>query len=277
VPFKARFLKIAGDPITYLKKRFRFWLSRPIPGVKKTGSFTQDARGRWYVNFQCAVEDPGEPRGDAEIGIDLGLTNQLWCSDREEPDSRENLTRTYEDALAMAQRAGKKQRVKALHAKIANCRKDWAHKTTTAIVRRAQLIAVGNVSSLKLAKTSMAKSTYDAGWGQLRACLEYKANRLGVHYCEVNEAFSSVTCSVCLKRTGPSGLSALGVRVCCDVKAADMIVWRTPRPDLLSHQQYPTRYGSKVTRCQKPSDKVPIPARVASEPRGNDATASIRR
>jgi hypothetical protein len=29
------------------------------------------------------------------------------------------------------------------------------------------------------------------------------------------------------------------------------------RPDLLFHQQYSTRYGSKVTRCQKPSDKGP--------------------
>jgi putative transposase len=213
VPFKTRFLKIAGDSITYLKKRFRFWLSRPIEGVKKTGSFTQDARGRWYVNFRCEVDAPGTPLGEEEIGIDLGLVNQLWCSDRERPDSRQNLTRKHEDDLAMAQRAGKKKRVRVLRAKLTNCRKDWAHKTTTAIVKRARLIAVGNVSSLKLAKTSLAKSIYDAGWGQLRACLEYKANRLGVHYCEVNEAFSSVTCSVCLHRTGPSGLSQLGVRV----------------------------------------------------------------
>src|SRR5215831_20780317 len=29
------------------------------------------------------------------------------------------------------------------------------------------------------------------------------------------------------------------------------------RPDLLFHQQYPTRYGSKVTRCLMPSDKTP--------------------
>lgn len=213
VPFKTRFLKIAGDAITYLKKRFRFWLSRPIEGVKKTGSFTQDARGRWYVNFQCEVDDPGTPMGAADIGIDLGLTNQLWCSDMDAPYSRENLTRAHEESLALAQRARKKKRIKAIHATITNCRKDWAHKTTTAIVQRAKLIVVGNVSSTKLAKTRMAKSTYDAGWGQLRACLEYKANRLGVHYCEVNEAFSSVRCSACGLKSGPRGLRALGVRV----------------------------------------------------------------
>lgn len=218
IPFKTRFLKIDGDSIKYLKRRFRFWLSRPIEGTPKTGSFTQDACGRWYVNIQCEVDGTEVPLGSAEIGIDLGLTNQLWCSDMDEPYSRENLTRKYEDDLAMAQRAHKKKRTKAIHAKIANCRKDWTHKTTTAIVNRATLIAVGDVSSTKLAKIRMAKSTYDAGWGQLRTCLEYKAKRLGVVYREVDERYSSVTCSTCLSKTGPHGLRALGVRVfCCAV------------------------------------------------------------
>jgi putative transposase len=218
IPFKLRFLKLEDDSLTYLKRRYRFWASRPIEGTPKTGSFTQDARGRWYVNIQCEVEEAGIPTGETEIGIDLGLINQLWCSDMDEPYSRDNLTRAHEDALAMAQRACKTKRVKAIHAKIANCRKDWAHKTTTAIVKRATLIAVGNVSSLKMTKTPLAKSTLDAGWGQLRTCLGYKAKRLGVIYGEVNESGSSVTCSTCLSKTGPSGLSALGVRVwCCAV------------------------------------------------------------
>src|SRR5439155_10151927 len=103
VPFKMRFLKLDGESLTYLKRRYRFWASRPIEGTPKTGSFTQDARRRWYVNIQCEVEDPGVPLGETEIGIDLGLTNQLWCSDMDEPYSRENLTSKHADALAMAQ------------------------------------------------------------------------------------------------------------------------------------------------------------------------------
>jgi IS605 OrfB family transposase len=213
IPFKGRCVHVDGDEVAYKGRHLRFWNSRPLEGALKTGSFTQDACGHWYVNFQCEVDDSGVPRGTAEIGLDLGLKNQLACSDMEEPDSRENLTRKHEEALAMAQRAGKKKRVKAIHAQIADTRKDWAHKTTTKIVNRARLIVVGNVSSLKMTKTRMAKSTLDAGWGQLRTLLEYKASRLGVTYCEVNESGSSVTCSACLARTGPRGLSALGVRV----------------------------------------------------------------
>jgi putative transposase len=213
IPLKMRFLKVTGDSLRYQKHRFRFWNSRPIQGTPKTGSFSQDARGRWYLNIQCEVEDPGMPIGTAEIGIDLGLTNQVTCSDQDEPNRRDNLTQRSAEPLAKAQRAHKAKRIKAIHAKIANTRKDWTHKLSTAIVLRAILIVVGNVSSAKLVKTRFAKSVYDASWSDFKAQLVYKAIRLGVRYVEVNEAFSTVTCSACLMRTGPSGLSGLGVRV----------------------------------------------------------------
>jgi IS605 OrfB family transposase len=238
VPFKLRFLKLDDDSLTYLKRRYRFWASRPIEGTPKTGSFTQDARGRWYVNIQCEVELPQPSTSTADIGLDLGLKDLIACSDGVKY-SRKNLTRTYEDALAMVQRAHKKRRVSAIHAKIANCRKDWAHKTSTTIAQRARLIAVGNISSSKLAKTRMAKSIYDAGWSMFRTMLVYKAMRLGVEYCDVNESGSTVTCSACGSRTGPSGLSCLDVRVwCCtscgvlhdrDTNAAHNILLRSGR------------------------------------------------
>jgi transposase len=135
----------------------------------KTGSFVQDARGRWYVCLQCDVPDaPQLALALDPMGIDLGLTDQIVCSDGVKY-SRKNLTRQYEDELTMAQRAGKKNHIKAIHAKIQNVRKDWTHKVTTAIVKRSPFLYVGDVSSTKLAKTCFAKSTYDAGWGITRA------------------------------------------------------------------------------------------------------------
>ena len=221
IPFKAAYIKLQGDTVTYCGHRFRLWLSRPIEGTIKTGSFTQDARGRWYVNLQCDVPDATEPVGQAEIGIDLGLTNQIACSDGV-IYSRDNLTRQHEDALAMAQRAGKKNRAKAIQANIANIRKDWAHKATTAIARRAKLIVIGDVSSSKLIKTPFAKSTYDAAWGIVRSQLHYKAIRLAGSCVSGRETFSSVTCSDCGARSGPNGLRALGVRawVCSNCGSA---------------------------------------------------------
>jgi len=76
---------------------------------------------------------------------------------------------------------------------------------------------IGDVSSAKLTKTAFAKSTYDAAWYSVRHQLHYKAIRLAGVCVPGRETFSSVTCSACLQRTGPSGLSALGVREwCCD-------------------------------------------------------------
>ena len=49
------------------------------------------------------------------------------------------------------------------------------------------------------------------------------------------------------------------------------------RPDLLFHQQYPTWYGSKVTRGQMPTDKAPTVTRLTPEPRGKGVSASIKR
>jgi IS605 OrfB family transposase len=246
IPFKAAYIKLQDDTVTYCGHRFRLWLSRPVAGVIKTGSFTQDARGRWYVNCQCEVPDAHEPVGQAQIGIDLGLTNQIACSDGV-VYSRENLTYAHEEALTLAQRAHKKRRVHAIQAKIANCRKDWTHKATTAIARRAKLIIIGDVSSTKLMKTSFAKSTYDAAWGHVRSQLHYKAIRLAGSCISGRETFSSVTCSACGQRTGPSGLRALGVREwCCsacgvvhhrDVNAAQNILRsgrRTPTKGILA-------------------------------------------
>jgi len=42
------------------------------------------------------------------------------------------------------------------------------------MVDRYQHIVVGDVSSLKLVKTRMAKSVLDSGWGTLKRFLAYK-------------------------------------------------------------------------------------------------------
>lgn len=73
-------------------------------------------------------------------------------------------------------------------------------------------IFVGNVSSEKLVKTKMAKSTLDAGWSMFKTMLEYKSHQAGVVFEEVNESYSTQTCSQCGSIEGPKGLSGLGVR-----------------------------------------------------------------
>mgnify|MGYP003459577979 CR=1 FL=1 len=73
---------------------------------------------------------------------------------------------------------------------------------------------IGNINSKALAKTKMAKSTLDAGWSSLKTMLEYKSRQAGVMYEEVNEAYSTQTCSSCgeISPNSPKGMSGLGIR-----------------------------------------------------------------
>ena len=210
IPFKANGVKVEKDTVTYCKKKYKFWDSRKIEGEIKEGSFVQDPQGHWFVCLQCEVEDM-PTIGTVNIGIDLGIKTQATLSDGRKY-SRENITRRYANKLGMAQRANKKKRVSSIQNKLGNIRKDWNHKTANAILKDASTVIVGDVSSVKLAKTRFAKSVLDSSWGQLKSILAYKSKRLGIEFKEQSEMFSSVTCSSCLKRTGPSGLSGLGVR-----------------------------------------------------------------
>jgi putative transposase len=210
VPFKDG-VKVEGDTITYRKIRFRFWESRQIPSRVRCGSFSQDAKGNWYVSLVC--EPPKEDRINTgeSVGIDLGLKTLATLSTGEIL-TRENITTKYAAQLATAQRAKKRKQVTNIQAKIRHTRKDWAHKTTTTLATKFDSIVIGDVSSSRMKKTRLVKSALDAGWGDFKTMLAYKAIALGVEYKEVKESYSTVTCSDCFERTGPSGLSGLGVR-----------------------------------------------------------------
>lgn len=213
VPFKGRDVQISGDVITYRKRKFRFWHTRDIPldGLK-TGCFVEDARGRWYVVFQCKVADD-LPTGNGEVGIDLGLKTLATLSDGLTVPALRHY-RKYQSALAIQQRAGNKRRVRAIHAKIANARRHQLHEASTRIARENALIVVGNVSAAKLVKTTMAKSVLDAGWYMLKSQLAYKARRHGARFIEVDERWTTQTCSRCgeIPDSSPKGMGALGMR-----------------------------------------------------------------
>jgi transposase len=189
------------------------------------GSVSQDARGRWYVNLTARqyAWPQAEAAGAASkqesvdgaereaVGIDLGLKDLLACSDGEKIEAQ-RFYRGLEEKLGVAQRAHKKGRVKAIHAKIAHRRKDFCHKASTALVGKYSHIFVGDVCASGLAKTRMAKSVLDAGWSMLRTQLGYKSDSAGVAFRVVGESGSTRECSNCGKPTGPTGLAGLSIR-----------------------------------------------------------------
>src|SRR5260370_13967801 len=180
----------------------------------RAGNLCEDARGRWYLNA-CVAVPVAEPSDRSSASIDGGTDQGL--DDLVDTSAGEKLAapqfyRGLEAKLAIAQRAGKRHRMRAIHAKIAKRRKDSLHQWSTRLVRGYDTIFVGNVSASALAKTPRAKSVLDAGWSAFRTMLRYKCDFARVTFAEVNEAFSTQTCSACNARSGPKGIAGLGIR-----------------------------------------------------------------
>ena len=213
IPFKKVAIKYADGYVQYGKHQFKLWDSYGLSKYNvKTGSFVEDSRGRWYV---CLVVDNAttiKSKGKTSIGIDLGLKDLATCSDGLKLKAPK-IYRQYEQKLGIAQRAKNKNRVRSVHAKIKNIRQNMLHQFTRKLVNDHAMIIVGNVNAKALAQTKLAKSVLDASWTTLRTMLKYKCENARVLFEEVNEAYTTQTCSCCGSRlSSPKGRAGLGIR-----------------------------------------------------------------
>lgn len=212
IPFKVGSAKYKNGQIRFNGKFFNVWDSYGLSDYEfRSGSFNEDSRGRWYFNVVVHYT-PKQSTGKGSVGIDLGCKSAATDSNGDGVIGREY--RKLEQKLGIAQRAGNKKRVKNIHAKIANRRKDALHKYSHKLVNENALVVVGNVSSKAMVKTKMAKSVLDAGWSTLKTMLEYKCAHAGVVFEEVNEAYTTQACSYCgaISASSPKGSTGLGIR-----------------------------------------------------------------
>jgi len=212
VPFKVGSLKRKGNGLRFCGKTFRVFDREYLGELKwHDGCFAQDACGDWWLCLpvKLAIEQNVAPR--EAVGIDLGLKDIAVTSDGERLEAG-RWTQRFAVKLANAQRRGHKRQAKRIHRKAARCRADALHKFSRKIVDQYQNIVVGDVSSLALVKTRMAKSVLDAGWGKLKAQLQYKGQQAGRSVQIVNERNTTRVCSGCGALTGPSGPDMLVVR-----------------------------------------------------------------
>jgi putative transposase len=218
IPFKAASLKRKGACLRFAGKCVRVFERDRLEGVTwQAGCFAQDAVGDWWLCLPVKVEVEPTIAPQEVVGIDLGLKDIAVTSEGERLAAG-RWTQEYSQMLASAQRRGHKRQAKRIHRKAARCRADALHKFSRKMVDRYQNIIVGDVSSLKLARTRMAKSVLDSGWGMLRNFLDYKSQQAARTFEVVSERNTSVTCSTCGALSGPRGVNGLIVRswVCSD-------------------------------------------------------------
>jgi putative transposase len=222
IPFKAVQLKRRGKSLRFSGKAFRVFERELLEGATwKSGCFAQDAVGDWWLCVPVAREVCQTVAPKEVVGLDLGLKDTVATSDGEKLQAG-HFYRSIEQKIAKAQRRGHKRQAKRLHRTAARRRKDALHKFSREIVNEYQTIKIGDVSSLKLAKTRMAKSVLDAGWGMLKTQLQYKGQQAGRCVLIVNERNTTRTCSSCKALTGPTGLDMLAVRIWVCSACGDM-------------------------------------------------------
>ncbi len=174
--------------------------------------------GRYFLSFVVDTEPDVLPEAETEAGIDLGLSAFAVLSDGRKINGPRFLRRA-EKKLKRLQRElsckakGSKNRAKARikvarqHAKVANRRRDWHHKTSTQIIRDNQAVYVEDLAVSGFGRTRLAKSVHDAGWSASVGMLEYKAALHGRTFATVDRALpSSQVCSACGFRDGPKPL-----------------------------------------------------------------------
>lgn len=189
-------------------------LHRPLPeGFKiKTATITNKADG-WYVTLSledASVPEPilDLPTMDNTIGIDVGLKSFL-VTDAGEAVVIPQPYRQAEQRLKRLQRSlsrkkkGSVRRSKAVkcvakaHLKVANARKDFHYKTAQKLLNQGKNIGYEKLNIKGIARSRMAKSTHDAGWGQFLQILSVKAESAGLMTIAVNPNGTTQNCSSC--------------------------------------------------------------------------------
>jgi putative transposase len=88
--------------------------------------------------------------------------------------------------------------VAQIHERIANRRKDFAHKLSRRLVNEFGIIVLEDLGICRMIKNHrLAKSIADAAWNQLATYTRYKAASAGRVYVEVDPRSTSQRCSHC--------------------------------------------------------------------------------
>jgi putative transposase len=181
--------------------------------------------GRWFVSIQvdAITDDDAAPAGTV-AGVDLGITTLATVSSEDGTriekvtgaKARQQLLthtkrlarrlskQTHRARKAGVTKASRRQYVRQLklsklHARIANIRKDAAHKLTTDLTRRFRTIVIEDLNVSGMSKNhALAGAVLDGGWYAIRRQLEYKATMRGGRVVVADRFYpSSKTCFDC--------------------------------------------------------------------------------
>jgi len=197
-------------------------LSKNINGKIKSVTVSKTSTGKYFAAILFERKNSITNKQGKISGIDLGLTSLITVFDGETCYKVDPIKpiRKYAKRLRIRQKAlsrkvkGSNNRRKAVkvvakvHEKISNTRQDFLHKLSRKLVDDNQVIVAENLCIKGLARTKLAKSIYDAGFGMLLNFISYKLEREGGKFIQVDRFFpSSKLCSCCGQKNDLLNLS----------------------------------------------------------------------
>ena len=229
----------------------RYRNSREMLGAVKNVTVSQSC-GKWYASIQTEREVAQSiPQGGA-VGIDMGVARFATLSDGTFYEPLNSFKR-HEAALRKAQQAmsrkqkfsnnwkKEKARVQRIHARIGNARRDYLHKTSTAISQNHAMVCIEDLQVRNMsksaagtadapgrnvrAKSGLNKSILDQGWFKFRRQLDYKLAWNGGHLIAVPPRNTSITCPCCdhVSKDNRQTQARFECVACCFEENADVV------------------------------------------------------
>ncbi|WP_036782353.1 RNA-guided endonuclease InsQ/TnpB family protein [Photorhabdus aegyptia] len=188
-------------------------LHREMTGEVKSMTLSRSATGKYYASILCddGMAAPEKPSLITQMtGLDMGLSHYAIKSSGDKMANPRHLInagrnlRRKQKALSRKQKGSAnrrkaRQRLAAVHERVANARADFQHKLSRTMVDENQAIIVETLKSANMMKNPrLARAIGDAGWHGFIKKLEYKAAEKGVHLVKLDQWFaSSKTCHCC--------------------------------------------------------------------------------
>ena len=201
----------------------RYRNSRDVIGTVRNVTVSQCC-GKWYVSILTEREAPQPiPQGGA-VGIDMGIARFATISDGtfyaplNSFKRHASALRKAQQAMSHKTRSGKnwkkaKARIQKIHARISNARRDYLHKTSTAISQNHAMVCIEDLQVRNMsrsaagstenpgknvrAKSGLNRSILDQGWFEFRRQLHYKLAWNGGWLVVVPPRNTSRTCPNC--------------------------------------------------------------------------------
>jgi putative transposase len=176
--------------------------------ISATVSRTAD---RWFVSILVDIPHiPPARENQTVVGVDLGISALATCSDGASFDNPRPLRFALRRLKRCCRRLARKQKgsqnrrkaiqkLRRLHNRIGNIRKDALHKATVSIVRRSGVIVLEDLNIRgMLANHRLARAISDVGLYEFRRQIHYKAEWHGSTVLIAPRFFpSSKLCNAC--------------------------------------------------------------------------------